>query len=89
VDSYSDAALSVNDPVDAAELDIPAFLPCRPLQAVAAKRRRRISPEVWGTVRARIAREHDALPADSPRVRPTLPRLRWLERPALGGKEAV
>ena len=73
---YADTEPLVN-PVD--PVDLPAFLPPRPAQASAAQPRRRISPSVWSTVRARIAREHDALPDDSPRVRPTLPRLRWLE----------
>jgi hypothetical protein len=50
-------------------------------QAAAAKPRRRISPAVWSTVRAHIAREHQGLPADSPRLKPTLPRVRWLGQP--------
>jgi hypothetical protein len=49
--------------------------PRRPAQAAAAKRRR-ISPEMWGTLRAAQVREHQSLPPDSPRVRPTLPKLR-------------
>jgi hypothetical protein len=53
--------------------------PRQPLQAAIAKPRRRISPSVWGTVRARIAREHESLPPDSPRVRPTLPKLQLRE----------
>jgi hypothetical protein len=53
--------------------------PRQPLQAAIAKKRRRISPSVWGTVRARIAREHEGLPLDSPRRRPTLPKLHLRE----------
>jgi hypothetical protein len=44
-----------------------------------AKPRRRISPAVWSTVRARIAREAQSLPPDSPRLKPTLARLRLRE----------
>jgi hypothetical protein len=54
-----------------------------PAQAAAAKKRRRISRETWGSLRAAIAKEHQALPPDSPRLQPTLARLRWLE-PAVG-----
>jgi hypothetical protein len=61
------------------EIELPAFLPRHPAQA-ASKKRCCFSLEVWGTVRARIAR-HEALAPDSPRRRPTLARLRWLERP--------
>jgi hypothetical protein len=61
--------------------------PRRPKQAASSKPRRRIRPELWGTLRAAIAREYQCLPPDSPRVLPTLPRLRWLE-PA-GGTAAV
>jgi hypothetical protein len=49
-------------------------------QAAAAKpRRRSVSPEMWSTLRAAQAREHQSLPPDSPRLKPTLPKLRWLE----------
>ena len=56
--------------------------PPRGKQAVAArKRRRRISSELWGTFRARLAREYQGLPPDSPRIKPTLPRLKLLGQP--------
>jgi len=48
-------------------------------QAAAGKPRRRIRPEAWSSINAAIVRQHQGLPPDSPRVRPTLPRLRWLE----------
>jgi hypothetical protein len=53
--------------------------PRRPKQAASSKPRRRIRPAVWSTVRAHIAREHQCLPPDSPRVRPTLAKLRLRE----------
>ena len=52
--------------------------PRRPAQA-ASKPRHCISPERWGSLRAAIAKQHQALPLDSPRVRPTLPKLRLRE----------
>jgi hypothetical protein len=55
--------------------------PRRPKQAASSQPRRRISPAVWSTVRARIAREAQSLPPDSPRVRPTLPTLKLLGQP--------
>jgi hypothetical protein len=64
----------MSDPVE-----IPAFLPRRPKQAAGSKPRRHISPSVWSTVRARIAREHESLLESSPRRRPTLPKLRLRE----------
>jgi hypothetical protein len=76
MDSYSHDPAPVNGP--AAEFEIPAFLPRSTAQAMK-RRRQRISEEVWGTFRAHLAREHQGLPPDSPRVRPTLPRLRCLE----------
>jgi hypothetical protein len=42
-------------------------------------RRRRISREAWAGLRAAISHQHESLPSDSPRIRPTLPRLRWME----------
>jgi hypothetical protein len=45
----------------------------------AKKRRRRVSRETWASIRGAILHERDALPEDSPRRRPTLPRLRWME----------
>jgi hypothetical protein len=53
--------------------------PRRPAQAAASKPRRRIRPETWSSISAAIVRQHQALPADSPRIKPSLPRLRWLE----------
>lgn len=47
-----------------------------------AKRRRRIRPETWSSINAAIVRERATLAAvapNSPRIRPTLQRLRWLE----------
>jgi hypothetical protein len=79
VSSYIEAERPVNGQVDPAEIELPAFLPRRPAQAAVAKPRRHISPAVWSTVRAHIAREHQCLPLDSPRVRPTLPKLRLPE----------
>lgn len=78
---YIEAAPLVNSDVDHGEVEIPPFLPRRPQQAAAARPRRRISPAAWSTVRARIAREHEGLPEDSPRRRSTLPRLRLLGEP--------
>ncbi len=89
--SYSDDASTVNGEVEPVE--IPAFLHFaerrRPVQAAASKPRRRVSPEMWGTFRAHLAREHQALPESSPRVRPTLARLKLLGKPALGSEEAA
>ena len=70
--SYIDDAPVVNVQVD------PAFLPRRQ-QAATAKPRRRISSEVWGTFRALLARDHQCLPPDSSRIKPTLPELRLRE----------
>jgi hypothetical protein len=90
MDSYSYDADTVNrEEVEPAEIEIPALLSRRPAQAAAAKRRRRISPERWSTVRAHIAREHQALPPDSPRIKPSLPRLKLLGTPVLGSGEAA
>jgi hypothetical protein len=58
-----------------------------PAQAAIAKTRRRIRPETWSSLNAAVAREHQALTAtqpNSPRIRPTLAPLRWLEQSALG-----
>jgi hypothetical protein len=55
----------------------------RPAQAATAKPRRRIRSETWSSISAAIVRQHQALPSNSPRLKPTLPRLRWLE-PAVG-----
>ena len=79
--SYSDADPAVNS-VDPVEIELPRFLPLRrPAQAAAgSKPRRRIRPEAWSSLNAAIVRQHQALPADSPRIKPSLPRLRWLER---------
>jgi hypothetical protein len=75
VEIYTDHPGQVNGQAD--EIEIPAFLLRRPAQAAAAaKPRRRIRPEMWGTLRAALAREHQSLPADSPRLKPTLPQLR-------------
>jgi hypothetical protein len=78
VSIYSDDASVVNG----GEIEIPKFLPRRPAQAATAKPRRRgrISPEMWGTLRAAQACEYQSLPSDSPRLKPTLPRLRLLEQ---------
>jgi hypothetical protein len=35
---------------------------------------------MWGTLRAAQACEYQSLPSDSPRLKPTLPRLRLLEQ---------
>ena len=85
MESYIGDTGAVNAEVDAVELEIPAFLPRRPAQAASSKPRRRISPAVWSTVRAHLAREYSGLLADSPRRKPSLPRLRCLERPEHGG----
>jgi hypothetical protein len=45
-------------------------------------RRRKIGPETWSAVAAFISREGTVLQATSPgspRIRPTLPRIRFLE----------
>jgi hypothetical protein len=49
--------------------------------------RRHVSRDVWAALASAAARQRDALPADSPRRRPSLPRLRFLELPdaAIGG----
>jgi hypothetical protein len=54
--------------------------PRRPKQAAISKSRRPLAPSVWSTVRAHIAREWQCLPPDSPRLKPTLPKL--LREPA-------
>lgn len=77
--TYSDVACVVNRDVDPGEIEIPAFLPRRSKQAASPQPRRRIPASVWSTVRARVAREHESLPEDSPRLKPTLPKLRLLE----------
>jgi hypothetical protein len=53
--------------------------PRRPKQAASSKPRRRISAAVWSTVRAHIDREYQGMPPDSPRVRPTMPKLQLRE----------
>ena len=51
----------------------------RPQHASAlARERLRLIGESWSAEVARI-------PADSPRVKPTLPRVAWLDRPLDGG----
>jgi hypothetical protein len=82
MDRYIDEAGPVNGQVDPVEIELPRFLPPRRKQAVS-KPRRHIPPSVWSTVRARIGREREFLPPDSPRLKPTLARLRLLE-PAVG-----
>jgi hypothetical protein len=77
MEAYTDEAGPVN-PVEL-EIEIPRFIPPRCKQAATAKPRRRLAPSVWSAVRAYLAREHQRLPPDSPRVRPTLPRLRLRE----------
>jgi hypothetical protein len=42
-------------------------------------RRRRISPDTWATLLGAIRRQHDALPATSPRRRPSLAHLKFME----------
>jgi hypothetical protein len=76
---YIDGGPAVNGHVDPAEIELPAFLPRRPAQAATAKPRRPISAEAWSVLRAAIARQHQSLPLDSPRVRPVLPKLRLRE----------
>jgi hypothetical protein len=49
--------------------------------SVATRKCRRVSRETWASLRAAISHQHESLPPDSPRVRPTLPRLRWMEAP--------
>jgi hypothetical protein len=44
-------------------------------------KRRRVSRETWASIRGAILHERDGLPEDSPRRKPTLPRLRWMEMP--------
>jgi hypothetical protein len=83
VSSYIEAERPVNGQVDTVEVEIPAFLPRRPAQAASSKPRRRIRSETWSSISAAIVRQHQALPPNSPRLKPTLPRLRWLE-PAVG-----
>jgi hypothetical protein len=53
----------------------------RPAQAGSSspQRRRRIIREMWGTSRAVQAHELQSLPPGSPRVRPTLAKLRLRE----------
>jgi len=48
-------------------------------QAASSKPRRPIAPSVWSTFRAHLARDHQCLPPDSPRIKPTLPELRLRE----------
>jgi hypothetical protein len=81
VTSYIDDSPAVNGP--AGEIEFPAFLPRRPLRAPSCKPRRRLTSEAWGRINAAVARERQSLLAlcpDSPRVRPTLAHLHWLER---------
>jgi hypothetical protein len=87
MDIYTDEVRPVNVHVDPGEIELPAFLLPRRKQAAAAKPRRRIRPETWSSINAAIVRQHQTLAAvqpNSPRIRPSLPRLRWLE-PAVGG----
>ena len=49
----------------------------------AGKARRR--DYAWPALSAAIARQHDSLPPDSPRRRPTMPRLRFMLRGDGGG----
>jgi hypothetical protein len=78
VSIYSDDDPAVNAEVDAAET-LPRFLPPRRKRAASGKPRRRIRPEVGGSLRAAIAKKHQALLPNSPRIKPTLPKLRLRE----------
>jgi hypothetical protein len=42
--------------------------------------RRRFKKEQWSTIAGAILLERNALPEDSPRRKPTLARVRWMER---------
>jgi hypothetical protein len=62
--------------------DVPLEIPVSPpprRRPISRKRRRRISRETWAALRAAISHQHESLPPDSPRIRPTLPHLRWME----------
>jgi hypothetical protein len=62
--------------------DVPLEIPVSPppwRRLISRKRRRRISRETWASLRAAISHQRESLPPDSPRVRPTLPHLRWME----------
>jgi hypothetical protein len=72
MNGYSDTAAKATAPV---ACDI--ILKSR--TSGAPKRRRRISRETWASLRAAISHQHESLPPHSPRVRPTLQRLRFLE----------
>jgi hypothetical protein len=37
-----------------------------------------LAADAWHGLRSAIARQHDALPKDSPRIKPTLPALRFM-----------
>jgi hypothetical protein len=78
VEIYTDDLDPVNGRVE--EIELPAFLTRRRPHVASSKPRRRIRPETWSSINAAIVRQHQALPADSPRIKPSLPRLRWLER---------
>jgi hypothetical protein len=54
----------------------------RPAQAPTAKPLRRIRPESWASLNAAIVKEHRTLALlkpDSPRIKPSLPKLRLRE----------
>jgi hypothetical protein len=52
----------------------------RPKQAIL--KRRHISPDALNALAGAVRREWDSLPPDSPRRRPTLPRLAFMTREA-------
>jgi hypothetical protein len=58
----------------------------RPDNSITANRqhRRLVRLEVWATLHAAVVKQWNALPPDSPRVRPTLPALRFM-RAEIGG----
>jgi hypothetical protein len=60
--------------------------PARGSLAHAPKPRRHISAEVWATWAGALVRQWDSLPPDHPRVRPTLPVLRFLAADAEGNR---
>lgn len=66
----------------AGEVENTAFpLPPDTLPPRLRKRRRRIGRNTWASIAAAIVRQHGVLPENSPRRRPTLARVRFLERP--------
>jgi hypothetical protein len=57
--------------------------------ALKSEARRRIAPEVWATWAGALVRQHDALPADNPRRKPTVPVLAFMRDAEIAPDAAI